>query len=91
MKLQLSKLRSQIDKVDQEIISLLGQRFKITQKVGLYKKIHKLKPFDKQREIEMKKHIFTLAQKNNLDQKFVWSIFTKIILKVKKRHKEILK
>jgi chorismate mutase len=39
---QLALLRAQIDKIDEEILQLIGHRMQVTREIGLYKKDHKI-------------------------------------------------
>jgi len=87
----LKRLREQIDKIDQKLLKLLAERFKITQKVGEYKKKYKLPPEDKKREREIFQKLDLLSKKLGLDAGLVKEIFRLIIKNVKKRHKKIQK
>lgn len=49
----MKDLREKIDNIDQELMELLNERFKITKQIGLYKQINNLNVFDKTREEEI--------------------------------------
>ncbi len=85
----LKKLRKQIDKTDERILRLLVKRYKITKKVGLYKKEHNINPTDKKRDIEVYSQRKTLAKKLNLNPELIEKIFRMIIEDVKKNHRKI--
>jgi len=87
----IKKLREQIDEIDKKLLKTLAERFKVTQRVGEYKKRHKLPALDKKREKEIFQKRELLAKKLNLDPLLVKQIFTLIIKNVKKRHREIKK
>jgi len=87
----IKKLREQIDEIDKKLLKILSERFRVTQRVGEYKKRHKLPALDKKREKEIFQKRELLAKKLNLDPLLVKQIFTLIIKNVKKRHREIKK
>ncbi|MCD6284257.1 chorismate mutase [bacterium] len=87
----IKKLREQIDEIDKKLLRILAERFRVTQRVGEYKKRHKLPALDKKREKEIFQKRELLAKKLNLDPLLVKQIFTLIIENVKKRHREIKK
>ncbi len=87
----LKNLRQKIDKIDQKLIKILAERFKITKKVGEYKKKYHLPVSDKKREKEIFLNRKLLAKKFGLDPILVERIFKLIIKNVKKRHREIKK
>ena len=47
---KLIEYRNSIDNIDAAVINMLAERFKITQKVGVYKAKYGLPPADKDRE-----------------------------------------
>jgi len=49
----IKKLREQIDEIDKKLLKILSERFRVTQRVGEYKKRHKLPALDKKREKEI--------------------------------------
>lgn len=48
--MDLSIYRKQIDEIDEQLVKLLADRFKVTQKVGEYKKLNNLRAVDPDRE-----------------------------------------
>ena len=88
---KLKKLRAEIDKTDKKLVELLTQRFRITKKVGEYKKARGLKACDPKREAEIFKERAVWAEKMNLDSGLSVKIFKMIIGASKKKNREILK
>lgn len=84
----LKDLRKQIDKVNQKLIRVLAERFRITQKIGEYKRKHNLPPLDKEREKQILEKNRILAEKLGLDPELVEQIFKLIFKKVRKNHKK---
>jgi len=85
----LKKLRREIDQIDKKLLKTLAGRFKITQKVGEYKKKNSLPSIDREREKELFKKCDYLAQKLNLNKKLVKEIFQAILKIVRANHKKI--
>ena len=89
MKKTLKTLRREIDQIDQELIKLLAKRFKVTQKIGIYKKEYNLPPQDKKREKQLFKERKQWAEKEGLNIKLIEKIFKLIIEKVRQDHKKL--
>jgi len=85
----IKKLQKKIDRVDQNLLKILAKRFKITQKIGIYKKKKKFTVLDKRREKGIFRKRKILAKKLNLDSLLVEKIFKLIIKKVKENHRKI--
>jgi chorismate mutase len=60
-KSDLETLRTDIDHIDQDLVSLLAARFRITKQIGQYKRAQNSSPVDKQREQEQFSKIEELA------------------------------
>ncbi len=72
---RLIELRQQIDVIDQKLVTLIGQRMALVEKVGLYKKDNHIAPLDPvrwQQVIEAKR---LMAKKCNLNPDFIEAIF----------------
>ncbi|MDO8524626.1 MAG: chorismate mutase [bacterium] len=80
----LQKMRSQIDKIDQELIKVLAKRFIVTKKVGQHKIDNQLSAQDKTRERAMFLQRKSWAKENGLSENLVKDIFSLIIKKVVK-------
>ncbi|GHF23275.1 chorismate mutase [Kordiimonas sediminis] len=86
---KLIEYRESIDNIDASLVFMLAERFKITQKVGFYKKEHNLPPADPNREQEQIKRLRELAQSANLDPEFSEKFLQFIIDEVIRHHEQI--
>ena len=86
---QLTEFRESIDNIDAALVHLLSERFKITKKVGLYKKKAKLPPADKSRESYQVERLRELAKTAKLDPDFTEKFLNFIIREVIRNHEEI--
>lgn len=67
----LQSLRSKIDKIDEEIITLISDRMKITEEIGHYKKQHDITIFQLERWQEIMSTRSQLAAKLGLTEEFI--------------------
>ena len=67
---KLTEYRKSIDNIDAAIINMLAERFKITQKVGIYKARFGLPPADKSREKQQIERLRKLAKEAQLEPDF---------------------
>ncbi len=72
---ELIKLRQKIDKLDQELVSLVAQRMKLVVKVGLYKKAKNIPPLDLVRWQQVVESRRKLATKYGLNSEFIEEVF----------------
>lgn len=86
---KLSEYRASIDNIDAALVHLLSERFKITQKVGYYKKQHNLPPADKDRESAQVERLRALARSAGLDPDFSEKFLNFIIREVIRHHESI--
>ena len=86
---QLDVLRKQLDELDERLVSLLAERFKITDQIGLYKSAHHLAPSDPSRERSQAERIRKLAAEHGLDVEIAVTVLHAIINEAVKRHKAI--
>lgn len=86
---KLQEFRKKIDKIDQKLLKILAERFKVTQKIGQYKKRYSLPLRDKERERQLLKNLDNLAKKLKLNQKLVREIFQAILKTVRGNHRKI--
>lgn len=86
---QLDVLRRQLDDLDGQLISLLAERFKITDLVGIYKSQHNLDPIDSIRERSQQERIRSLAHEYSVDVALANRIMRLVINEVVKRHKMV--
>lgn len=75
----LKPFRDEIDRLDREIVSLLGQRFQVIHDVGVTKAKHKLSPVQPKRMDEVLDRVAALARENNLDPEFVRNLYCMMI------------
>lgn len=76
---ELQQSRDTIDQLDKQLVELLAERYKITQKVGLYKAKHGLVVRDLPREKAQAERVATLAKEHGLDPVFAQEILNHII------------
>lgn len=86
---KLDEYRQSIDNIDAALISMLAERFKITKKVGHYKKLHALPPADPAREVIQIERMKKLAESANLDPEFGEKFLHFIIREVIRHHEQI--
>lgn len=77
----MEELRNKIDQIDNKILKLLEQRFKICKKIGDYKKQNNLPIQYLQREKEI---ITTKTNMTNLNKTFIKELFELIFKESKK-------
>lgn len=85
----LEDLRKSIDNIDNSIVAMFAERFKITTKVGLYKAIHGLPAKDIQREAVQMQRISQLAENYGLESEFAQELLMKVIDRVVQNHESI--
>lgn len=85
---QLGDLRASLDNIDNAIIYLLAERFRLTRKVGEYKRDNRLNPVDKDREAQQMQRVSELAERAELDPVFAQKLLRLIINEVVKDHKK---
>ena len=85
----LLEYRESIDNIDAALVFVLSERFKITQKVGLYKAQNKLPPADKGREKRQIERLRDLAKAAKLDPDFTEKFLNFIIQEVIRNHERL--
>ncbi len=90
MQYDIKDLRKSLDIIDQSLILLLAERFRVTDKVGHYKKEMKLPPVDSQREQLQFKKIEELAAEVGVNPDFAHKMLRTIIDEVVTNHKKII-
>lgn len=86
---ELENLRGSIDNLDAAIVSLLAERFKITQRVGLLKKQKGLAPADPERETQQIERLRRLAVSCQLDPEFAEKWLAFVVAEVVRHHEAI--
>lgn len=88
--MKLEKLRTEINKIDKEIVLLLGRRFNLARKVSAFKKINKVSIEDKLREQKIIKKIKILGSNRRVDPSWLTKVFRLIIRESKRIQKETI-
>lgn len=87
----LQKLRKKLDRIDDEIINLLGKRTTITEEVAHFKIRNSLSLRDKTREAEHLERVENQAGKAGVDAKLARNIIQAIMDEAHKNHERIAK
>jgi chorismate mutase len=87
----LNDYRKSIDNIDNAIVAMFAERFKVTDKVGLYKAENQLPAKDVEREQSQFTRISELAENYGLDPEFAKDFLKTVIEKVVANHVEIAK
>ena len=85
----LEDLRKSLDNLDNAIVYLMAERFRLTKKVGEYKKAHNIPPVDLDREARQMERIAELASGVDLDPVFAQKMLRMIIDEVVVQHKKL--
>ena len=86
---QLATLRKSIDNLDDALIRVLAERFRLTQQVGELKAEHQLPPSDPNREANQISRLRALAADANLDPDFAEKWFHFVVQEVIQHHRAI--
>lgn len=86
---ELVAMRHSIDNLDQALICLLAERFKITQRVGVLKAQRGLSAADPDRERAQIERLRKLAHDTGLDPEFAEKFLTFIVTEVVRHHEQI--
>ena len=74
----LEHLRKQIDELDYEIIQLLGERMKISDKIGAFKRANNISIFQSERWAEILHHSVSQGNNLGLSTEFISALLTAI-------------
>lgn len=74
----ITQLRAKIDVIDDNLMSLLGQRMKLCQKIGQFKKDNNIAILQTGRWDEIIGRMTAAGQENGLDNEFVEDLFNRI-------------
>lgn len=86
---ELQNLRQSIDNIDNALIHILAERFRLTQTVGELKATHHLPAADPQRESQQIARLREMAQSARLNPDFAEKFLNFIIKEVIHHHKAI--
>ncbi len=85
----LSRLRGEIDGIDEQIVRLLGRRFAAARKIGEIKAQLKLDVLQQGRELEVIERVKKAAKAAGIDENFAEKLFREITAEsrsVQKQH-----
>ena len=85
----LAEYRSSLDRIDATLVSILAERFRITDEVGVFKKEHDIAPSDAQREKRQFERIRELAATHGLEPEIAEAVLRLVIDKAVERHRII--
>ena len=85
----LNDLRESLDNIDNALIFLLAERFRVTQRIGIYKSEHGLPAVDEVREKIQFARIERLARDCRLNPEFAVKMLRLIIDEVIENHEAI--
>ncbi|MEM6484529.1 MAG: chorismate mutase [Pseudomonadota bacterium] len=85
----LEELRKSIDNIDNAIVAMLAERFKVTDRVGRFKARENLPAKDPDREAIQHERIRELSHQYGLDPRLASSILDQVIDKVVANHQRI--
>ena len=86
---QLIAYRDSIDNLDAALVVLLAERFKVTQRVGMFKRDNGLPPADKSREKLQIDRLRALARSAQLDPDFTEKLLAFITREVIHHHERL--
>ena len=84
----INEIRKEIDKIDESIVSLLGERQDLVKKIGKIKKSLNLASENKAREKKILDRLKQRARKLNLDETFIGKVYEIILNNSKKVQNE---
>ena len=86
---ELDEFRASIDNLDDAIMCMLAERFKITKKVGILKSEQGLAPADPQREAQQISRLRELAKQSGLDPEFAQKWLNFVLAEVVRHHEAV--
>ncbi len=89
MQTELEELRNELDDINTRLILLLAERFKVTQKVGEYKRDNNLPAYDPTREAAIADRVEQIAKDSGLDPETAKRIMQFITAEVVMKHQAL--
>jgi len=86
----LSNFRAALDRIDAQLIELLGQRFDICRKVANFKRTHKVPMMQPDRVKAVHQRNAELAKIHSVNPKFVQDLYTLVISEACRLEDEII-
>jgi chorismate mutase len=90
MKIDLRRLRKELDKVDERMVSILSKRMLIVHKIACIKAEDGLRIKDKTREKDVLARVEKLAHLNYLSSSYVKKLFSIILLESFQEQKKMV-
>lgn len=87
---QLEELRSEIDKIDENLLEILAHRFEMIEKIGTYKRENNVAILQLERFMEILKTRSEIGEKLKLNEEFVKQLFDHIHQESIQKQTEIL-
>ena len=84
----LGRLRGKIDDIDAGLITLLGERFKVTRRIGLLKAVDGSPVLDVSREQTQDERYAALAKTADVDGDLVQRVFDDVRAAVRREHEK---
>lgn len=78
MKKTLEDLRKEINKTDEQILSILAKRFAIVKEIGKLKREQNIAPLDEKRWQEVLEKIIETSKKHNISEELIKTIYEEI-------------
>ncbi len=85
---KLSEWHLKIDEINSQILNLIVKRNQIVKKIGRHKKQDNIPICNLKREKEIHKKMKKIAEKKNIDKKFVRKLFNLILTQSKTEEKK---
>jgi chorismate mutase len=76
---KIKNLRTDIDKLDQEILRILKERISVTEKIGKIKRTHRSDILDKERESDILTRLLATGREYGIDDGFISTLWRHII------------
>ena len=86
---ELIAIRNRIDEIDQGIIELLHERFKLTHDVGVLKANRDMNAQDARREEQKLQALGALSESHKLEPTLVRELFRRIMEEVVRNHERV--
>lgn len=86
----LDEMRQDIDKLDDQILSLIAQRFKVVAEVGQYKKREGMPPLQPNRWQQVVNKLRTKAKQLNLNEDMIEQIWDIIHEQAQEEEQEVI-
>ncbi len=86
---ELEAYRRRIDEIDKRWVEILGERFAVTEAVGVLKSRSGIDAADPEREQRQRERLAGIARASGIDENVVLTIFEVITENVRARHREL--